>query len=138
VLAAPPAQIVLARSIAGVTLGLRRPQLTTRLGKGVVTKSGTGSFGPYTIVNYPKQHVSVTLVQGVATTVSTRWKTYRMANGVGVGTPKARLLAAFGKQIACGNYEVCTIGKALPGVVVTTFQLQAGRVFEVDVSNTLN
>jgi hypothetical protein len=138
VLAAPPAQIVLARSIAGVSLGAHRSALTARLGKGVVTRSGKGSFGPYAVVSYPRARVSVTYVQGTATTVATTSKTYRTAAGIVIGTAKSRLLAAYGKRIACGNYEVCTVGTALPGRAVTTFDLQAGRVSEIDVSSVLD
>jgi hypothetical protein len=138
VLAAPPAQIVLARSIAGVSLGAHRTTLTARLGKGVVTRSGKGSFGPYAVVAYPLPRVSVTYVHGTATTIATTSKTYRTAAGVVIGTAKARLLAAYGTRIACGNYEVCTVGTALPGRAVTTFDLHAGRVSEIDVSSVLD
>jgi hypothetical protein len=138
VLAAPPAQIVLARSIAGVALGTRRAVLTGRFGKGVVTMSGKGSFGPYAVVAYARPKISVTYVKGTATTVATRSKAYRTANGIVIGTAKARLLAAYGSRIACGNYEVCTVGTALPGRAVTTFDLHAGKVSEIDVSSVLN
>jgi hypothetical protein len=138
VLAAPPAQIVLARSIAGVSLGTHRAVLTGRFGKGVVTMSGKGSFGPYAVVAYARPKISVTYVKGTATTVATRSTSYRTANGIVIGTAKARLLAAYGSRIACGNYEVCTVGTALPGRAVTTFDLHAGRVSEIDVSSVLN
>ncbi|MEO9176566.1 MAG: hypothetical protein ABI317_13710 [Gaiellales bacterium] len=137
-LATLPAEIVLARSIGGVSLGTRRAVLTGRFGKGVVTMSGKGSYGPYAVVAYARPKLSVTYVKGTATTVATRSKSYRTANGIVIGTAKARLLSAYGKRIACGNFEVCTVGAALPGRAVTTFELHAGRVSEIDVSSVLN
>jgi hypothetical protein len=139
VLATPPAQVVvLAHGIAGVSLGARRAALTARLGKGVVVSSGKGSFGPFAVVRYPRPAVSVTFVQGVATDVSTSSKAYPTRQGIAVGSSSARMRSAYGTRLHCGNFQICTLGEALPGHAVTTFDLQGARVVRIDVSSVLD
>jgi hypothetical protein len=139
VLAAPPAQVVvLAHAIAGVSLGSKRAALTARLGKGVVVKSGKGSFGHFAIVRYAKPAVSVTFVQGFATDVATTSRAYPTRQGIAVGSSKARVRATYGSRLRCGNFQICTLGDALPGHAVTTFDLQGGRVARIDVSSVLD
>jgi hypothetical protein len=117
VLAAPPAQVVvLGHAIAGVSLGSTRAALTARLGKGVVVKSGKGSFGP----------------------VATSSRAYPTRRGIAVGSSKARVRAAYGARLHCGNFQICTLGEALPGHAVTTFDLQGGQVARIDVSAVLD
>jgi hypothetical protein len=137
-LAAPPPAIALARSIAGISLGARRATLTTRLGAGALVQSGTGSFGPFAVVRYPSPAVKVTFVRGVATSVGTVSQRYRTALGVSVGTGAATVRHAYGSALRCGNFQICTVGKALPGKAVTTFYLADGRVREIDVSRVLD
>jgi len=137
-LAASPPAIALARSIAGVSLGARRAALTSRLGAGTLVQSGTGSFGPFAVVRYPSPAVKVTFVQGTATSVATVSGRYRTALGVAVGTSSAVLRHAYGSALRCGNFQICTVGKALPGKAVTTFYLANGRVREIDVSRVLD
>ncbi len=138
-LAAPPAQgVVLAYGIAGVSLGTKRRALTARLGKGVVVKSGKGSFGPFAVVRYARPAVSVTFVQGVASDVATTSRAYATRKGIAVGSSKARVRAAYGSRLHCGNFQICTLGAALPGHAVTTFDLQDGRVARIDVSAVLD
>jgi hypothetical protein len=139
VLAAPPAQaVVLGHAIAGVSLGSTRAALTARLGKGVVVKSGKGSFGPFAMVRYRAPAVSVTFVQGVATDVATSSRAYPTRQGIAVGSSKARVRAAYGARLHCGNFQICTLGEALPGHAVTTFDLQGGQVARIDVSAVLD
>jgi hypothetical protein len=130
--------VVLAHAIAGVSLGSTRAALTARLGKGVVVKSGKGSFGPFAIVRYRKPAVSVTFVRGVATDVATTSRAYPTRQGIAVGSSKATLRAAYGSRLRCGNFQICTLGDALPGHAVTTFDLQGGRVARIDVSSVLD
>jgi hypothetical protein len=134
----PTPAIALAHSIAGVSLGAHRTALAARLGKGTVVRSGKGSFGPFAVVAYRSPAVSVTYVQGVATTVSTVSHRYRTRLGVSVGSSSATLRHAYGAALRCGNFQICSVGKALPGQAVTTFYLQDGRVREVDVSRVLD
>jgi hypothetical protein len=139
VLAAPPAQVVvLGHAIAGVSLGSTRAALTARLGKGVVVKSGKGSFGPFAVVRYRTPAVSVTFVQGVATDVATSSRAYPTRRGIAVGSSKARVRAAYGARLRCGNFQICTLGEALPGHAVTTFDLQRAHVARIDVSAVLD
>jgi hypothetical protein len=130
--------VVLAHAIAGVSLGSTRAALTARLGKGVVVKSGKGSFGPFAIVRYSKPAVSVTFVQGVATDVATSSRAYPTRQGIAVGSSKARVRAVYGSRLRCGNFQICTLGAELPGHAVTTFDLQGGRVARIDVSSVLD
>jgi hypothetical protein len=139
VLAAPaPPGIVLAHAVAGVSLGVRRAALTARLGKGTVVRSGKGSFGPFVVVAYRKPVVSVTFLNGKATTVSTGSRAYRTPEGIAVGSTNASLRSAYGSRLQCGNFQICTVGKALPGRAVTTFDLQNARVVRIDVSAVLD
>jgi hypothetical protein len=139
VLAAPaPPGIVLAHSVAGVSLGTRRTALTARIGKGTVVRSGTGSFGPYVIVTYRKPIVTVTFLKGTATTVSTISRLYRTPNGIAVGATSSTLHSAYGKRLQCGNFQICQVGTATPGHSVTTFDLQNARVVRIGVSTVLD
>jgi hypothetical protein len=137
--AVPPAQlVVLGHAIAGVSLGAARGALTTRLGKGVVVSSGKGSYGPFVVVRYARPAVTVTFVQGVASVVSTSSKGYATRAGIAVGSTNARMRAAYGKRLRCGNFQICTLGQALPGHALTTFDLKNARVSRIDVTAVLD
>jgi hypothetical protein len=138
-LAAPPAQlVVLGHAIAGVSLGAARGTLTARLGKGVVVSSGRGSYGPFVVVRYARPAVTVTFVQGIASVVSTSSKAYATRAGIAVGSTNARMRAAYGKRLRCGNFQICTLGQALPGHALTTFDLRDARVSRIDVTAVLD
>jgi hypothetical protein len=137
--AVPPAQlVVLGHAIAGVSLGAARGALTTRLGKGVLVSSGKGSYGPFVVVRYARPAVTVTFVQGVANVVSTSSKAYATRAGIAVGSTNARMRAAYGKRLRCGNFQICTLGQALPGHALTTFDLKNARVSRIDVTAVLD
>jgi hypothetical protein len=137
--AVPPARlVVLGHAIAGVSLGAARGALTTRLGKGVVVSSGKGSFGPFVVVRYARPAVTVTFVQGVASVVSTSSKAYPTRDGVAVGSTNGRMRAAYGKRLHCGNFQICTLGEALPGHALTTFDLRNARVSRIEVAAVLD
>jgi hypothetical protein len=137
--AVPPAQlVVLGRAIAGVSLGAARGALTSRLGEGVVVSSGKGSYGPFVVVRYARPAVTVTFVQGVANVVSTSSKAYATRAGIAVGSTNARMRAAYGKRLRCGNFQICTLGQALPGHALTTFDLKNARVSRIDVTAVLD
>jgi hypothetical protein len=139
VLAVPPARtVVLGHAIAGVALGARRTALTARLGKGVVMSSGKGSYGPFVVVRYARPALTVTFVQGAAETLSTSSTAYVTPQGVAVGSPEARMRTAYGKALHCGNFQICTLGKALPGHALTTFNLQNARVSRIDITAVLD
>jgi hypothetical protein len=137
--AVPPAQlVVLGHAIAGVALGAARGALTPRLGKGAVVSSGKGSYGPFVVVRYARPAVTVTFVQGVANVVSTSSKAYATRAGIAVGSTNARMRAAYGKRLRCGNFQICTLGQALPGHALTTFDLKNARVSRIDVTAVLD
>jgi hypothetical protein len=139
VLAVPPARtVVLGHAIAGVALGAKRGALSARLGTGVVLSSGKGSYGPYVVVRYARPALTVTYVQGVAQTLSTSSKSYVTPQGVAVGSTESRMRAAYGKQLHCGNFQICTLGKALPGKALTTFNLQNAHVSRIDITAVLD
>ena len=46
--------------------------------------------------------------------------------------------AAYGKRLPCGNFQICTLGQALPGHALTTFDLKRGRVSRIDVTAVLD
>jgi hypothetical protein len=130
--------IVLAHSVAGVSLGTRRTALTARIGKGTVVRSGKGSFGPFVVIAYRKPAVRVTFLKGTATTVSTSSRVYRTPEGIAVGTSSSRLHLAYGKRLHCGNFQICEVGNAVAGNSVTTFDLQNAHVVRIDVSTVLD
>ena len=137
--AVPPAQlVVLGHAIAGVSLGAARGTLTARLGKGVIVSSGKGSYGPFVVVRYARPAVTVTFVQGIANVVSTSSKAYATRAGIAVGSTNARMRAAYGKRLRCGNFQICTLGQALPGHALTTFDLKDARVSRIDVTAVLD
>jgi hypothetical protein len=137
--AAPPAQmVVLGHGIAGVSLGATRRALAVRLGKGRVLRSGKGSYGPFVVVRYARPALTVTYVQGVASVVSTSSTAYATRDGIAVGSTNARMRAVYGKRLRCGNFQICTIGQALPGHALTTFDLKNARVSRIDVTAVLD
>ena len=137
--AVPPAQlVVLGHAIAGVSLGAARGTLTARLGEGVIVSSGKGSYGPFVVVRYARPAVTVTFVQGIANVVSTSSKAYATRAGIAVGSTNARMRAAYGKRLRCGNFQICTLGQALPGHALTTFDLKDARVSRIDVTAVLD
>lgn len=137
--AAPPAQlVVLGHGIAGVSLGATRGALTARLGQGLVVRSGKGSYGPFVVVRYARPSVTVTFVQGVASVVSTSSKAYPTRGGVSVGSTNAHMRAVYGTRLRCGNFQICTLGQALPGHALTTFDLKNARVSRIDVTAVLD
>ncbi len=139
VTAAPPAQVVvLGHAIAGVALGTTRAALRRRLGAGVVVDSGKGSFGPFVVVRYRRPALRVTFVQGVASNVSTSSRAYATRQGVAVGSSEARMRAAYGTRLHCGNFQICSLGEALPGHALTTFDLDDARVSRIDVTSVLD
>ena len=75
-------------------------------------------LGPFAVVRYSSPAVEVTFVQETATSVATVSGRYRTARGVTVGTSSAVLRHAYGSALRCGNFQICTVGTALPG---TTF-----------------
>ena len=46
--------------------------------------------------------------------------------------------AAYGTRLHCGNFQICTLGQALPGHALTTFDLQDARVSRIDVTAVLD
>ena len=46
--------------------------------------------------------------------------------------------AAYGKRLRCGNFQICTLGQALPGHALTTFDLKRARVSRIDVTAVLD
>jgi hypothetical protein len=139
VAAVPPAQlVVLGHAIAGVSLGAARGALTTRLGRGIVVSSGKGSYGPFVVVRYARPAITVTFVQGIASVVSTSSKAYATRAGIAVGSTSWRMRAAYGKRLHCGNFQICSLGQALPGHALTTFDLKNARVSRIEVAAVLD
>jgi len=46
--------------------------------------------------------------------------------------------AVYGTRLRCGNFQICTLGQALPGHALTTFDLKNARVSRIDVTAVLD
>jgi hypothetical protein len=78
------------------------------------------------IVRFPTDEAS-----SGARSVATRSARYRTAGGVGVGSPRARILAAFPRAVCTASR--CQVGPRPGDVRITRFSLSAGRAVRVTV-----
>ena len=122
------ARIVPQRSIAGVELGMTRPQVRTVLGPPLRFVVGTNDFGHFIVMRYFRLRVTL---QGdtTVTAVQTTRRSERTRSGVGVGSTRAEVDARV-LNTRCSRRE-CVIGRFRAGQRVTVFRLFRGRVTSV-------
>ena len=129
------AVIVPQKGMAGVELGMTRPQVRATLGTPLRIIRGVNDFGAYTEFRYPHR-VRVTFQGNAgATAVSTTGTHERTAKGAGVGTREARLRNLH-PNVRCRTdfgFRHCWLGRFQPGKRVTDFAIENGRVERVVV-----
>ncbi len=126
--------IVVQRGIAGIELQMTKAQVRANLGRPMRVRTGTNEFGAFRELVY--RRITVTFQSGPrVTNVRTASPLERTARDVGVGTPKAQVMARV-HTVSCVNesgFRHCFVGKFLPGRTVTDFRLRNGHVSSVSI-----
>lgn len=142
VVAASPATATIEpqRSIAGISVGMTGAQVRQVLGAPLATVRGSNDFGPYTQLRYPFRVVVTLQGRTRVTSVSTSGVRERTANGIGVGSTRAQVLARVRGARCESSFGIarCYVGSFEPGTRVTDFLLEAGRVTRVTVGTVID
>jgi hypothetical protein len=123
------ATIIPGRSIAGVELGDSRATVRSILGDPLSIRRGRNDFGRWTDFRYFKLVITFQGNRG-ATALRTTRGFERTPRGVGVGAPRANVIAEEGAR--CEG-RICTVGTLAAGERVTAFFLRSGRVSSIIV-----
>ncbi len=129
------ATIVPQRSMAGISLGMSRMQVTRLAGKPLRAEHRSNEFGSLSRLVYAG---SITVdFQGnrTVTAISTTGRRERTARGLGVGSTRAdvqRLVPGIRCETTAG-FAHCYVGRFEPGRRVTDFRLSYGVVTRVTV-----
>jgi len=129
IVAAPAgARIVPGQSIAGVKLGMTKPQVKGVLGDPTTIAHGANEFGTFTVFKYFRLSVTFQGNQSV-TAIKTTRKRERTRHDIGVGSTRAQVIAKV-PGVQCFR-TVCQKGQSLPGERITAFFLYQRRVTSV-------
>ena len=133
-------RIVHGRSIGPIAIGDERAAIAARVGDGVVIARRPSARAPRNrnldavTVAYPRLALVVRFTTDEASAgaslISTRAVRYRTIGGLGVGTTRAMVLAAY-PRAACGP-TLCRVGPAVGDRRITRFSI-AALVQRVDV-----
>jgi hypothetical protein len=125
------ATIVIGRGIGGVFLGMSPAQVRSTLGVPARIVRARPYYAPqleYVYSNY------LVIFEGrrAVTSISSISPAEKTATGVGIGSTHAGIKARF-PRIQCngGRSGSCSLGKFLPGHVLTRFDFSNGRVRQV-------
>lgn len=134
---AASALIVPKRSIAGIELGMTRPEVRAEKGDPLRVRHRKNEFGKYTVFHYRKLTV-IFQGNGGATNVATTRRRQYTAERIHVGSTETKLRAAY-PGVHCrtetAHLRHCWSGKLLPGHRVTDYRIGilSGRVKRISV-----
>jgi hypothetical protein len=127
---AAQAVIIPQSSIAGIKLGMTRPEVRGHSGPPSTVVHGMNDFGPYTTFRYFRVRVTFQGNEG-ATAVSTTRRRQKTPAGIHVLSTESRLRAAYPGarcRTEFGNFRHCWIGRFRAGRRVTDFRISRNRV----------
>ena len=128
------ATIVVQRGIAGVSIGLSQKKMRAILGKPRKVIHARNAFGPY--VEYRYRRLVLDFQGGnPLSSISTTRRSERTAS-IGVGSTRRQVKLKV-RGVRC-RQRVCTVGKLLPGRIVTSFFLRRGIVWRVSIARVLD
>ena len=120
------ALIVPQHSIAGIELGMTRPEVRDVRGDPASVEHGSNKFGNYTIFRYGRLSVTFQGNAGATAVFTTRRGQYT-AEGIHVGSPEADLHAAY-ENLRCrtetSSFRHCWTGRFRPGRRVTDYRIR--------------
>ncbi len=133
--AAADATIVVQRGMAGVSIGMSQKKVRSVLGRPTEVIHGLNAVGAFVEYRYPRVTVDFQ-GSGPLSNVSTARRRDRTAKGVGVGSTQKQVHQKV-RGASC-NDTLCSVGKRLPGRIVTTFYLRQGIVILVAVGRLVD
>jgi hypothetical protein len=122
------ANIVVGKSIAGVSLGMTEQQVITTLGPAKKTTNSTDEITGQPVTELAYNTAVVDISNGSVILIATRSKKEKTANGVGVGTTEKKLKQKI-KGVKCAGKKVriCVKGSGKSGTVVTAFSISKSK-----------
>lgn len=134
--AAAGAEIVPQESIAGVQIGMSQAEVREVLGAPKKTKKVVNEIaGDLRQWSYGQTSVTFDSTEKDAEvmTVTTRSRSEKTEDGIGVGSTKAavRQKVAKAKCRTEKHYDHCFVGSYTPGEVITDFSMSGGKVSRV-------
>jgi hypothetical protein len=129
------ATIVVQRGIAGISIGMSQKKVRAVLGKPTKAFKSKNAFGIYVEYRYRKLVLDFQ-GPGPLSNISTTRRSERTSTGVGVGSTMAQVQTKV--PGAHCKVQLCSVGNALPGKIVTTFYLRMGKVTQVSVGRVID
>lgn len=139
------AELVVQKSLAGITLDMNRAQVEAVLGEpSAVNRPTSDVMGTYTELRFGLTSVSLTPgADGTVFDVSTTSKKQRTARGVGVGSTE-KVLRQKVKGVKCQTYlkrvRICTVGTQEAGETVTDFRigLKSRKIARIELGRIID
>jgi len=144
--AAASANIVVNKSMAGIAIDDTEAEVRADRGAPSSTRYAAPEIGPkLKIVRYRQIEVTYarngTAAENAVINLSTRGTFHRVKNVAGVGSTEANV-KAFVTGVKCervGTRPICSVGKFLPGRIVTTFFFNSSkRVSSVSLGRVID
>jgi hypothetical protein len=133
--AAARGAVIPQHGIAGVSIGMTKAKVRSVLGKPKQVIRSQNPFGSY--VRYQYTNLSIDFQGGGRlSNVFTTRRRQRTPTGIGVGSTRKQVVDKVRGVNCSGN--LCKVGKAVPGKIVTTFYLLKNKVVAVSVGRVLD